>query len=107
MLKPMSAFKLVGKDVARVDLPSKVNGSAVYGIDTRMAAAPGEKVRRRTNTVVVLVGERPEKGNQSADYALRRTCHARELRATPSQISWIPSNTPSSQTAVVVRLARR
>jgi isoquinoline 1-oxidoreductase subunit beta len=37
MLKPMSAFKLVGKDVPRVDLPSKVNGSAVYGIDTRLA----------------------------------------------------------------------
>ena len=43
---------------------------------------------------------------QSAAYALRRTCHASELRATPSQISWIPSNTPSSQTAVVVRLAK-
>ena len=26
-------------------------------MDTRMAAAPGEKVRRRTNTVVVLVGK--------------------------------------------------
>jgi len=38
-------------------------------------------------------------------YALRRTCHASELRATPSEISWIPSNTPSSQIAVVVRLA--
>ncbi len=34
------------------------------------------------------------------------TCHVSELRATPSQISWIPSNTPSSQTAVVVRLAK-
>ncbi len=36
MLKPMSAFKLVGKDVPRVDLPAKVNGSAVYGIDVRV-----------------------------------------------------------------------
>jgi YD repeat-containing protein len=40
-------------------------------------------------------------------HARRRTCHASELRATPSQISWMPSNTPSSQTAVVVRLAKR
>jgi hypothetical protein len=37
---------------------------------------------------------------QNAAYELRRTCHARELRATPSKISWIPSSTPSSQTAV-------
>ena len=44
---------------------------------------------------------------QSPAYPLRRTCHASELRATPSKISWIPSNTPSSQTAVVVRLAKR
>lgn len=36
MLKPLSAFKLVGHDVPRVDLPAKTNGTAKYGIDTRM-----------------------------------------------------------------------
>lgn len=34
-LKDPSAFTLVGKGVTRPDLPSKVNGSAVFGIDVR------------------------------------------------------------------------
>jgi hypothetical protein len=61
--------------------------------DSRTASAPG--------------GAEQVHACQSAAYALRRTCHASELRATPSQMSWIPSNTPSSQIAVVVRLAKR
>lgn len=36
MLKPMAQFKLIGKDVPRVDLAAKTNGTAVYGIDVRM-----------------------------------------------------------------------
>lgn len=32
-----SAFRLIGKPVRRLDIPSKVNGSAKYGIDTRVA----------------------------------------------------------------------
>jgi isoquinoline 1-oxidoreductase subunit beta len=32
-LKAPSGFKTIGKDVARVDLPAKVSGKAVYGID--------------------------------------------------------------------------
>lgn len=32
-LKPASSFRLIGKNVPRVDLPLKVNGSAQYGID--------------------------------------------------------------------------
>ncbi|HXP30232.1 MAG TPA: molybdopterin cofactor-binding domain-containing protein [Stellaceae bacterium] len=35
-LKPSSAFRLIGKDVPRVDLPLKVNGSAKYGIDVQL-----------------------------------------------------------------------
>jgi CO/xanthine dehydrogenase Mo-binding subunit len=31
-----SGFKIVGKPIARLDTPSKVNGSAVYGIDFRV-----------------------------------------------------------------------
>jgi isoquinoline 1-oxidoreductase subunit beta len=56
MLKPMSEFKLVGKEVARVDLPSKVNGSAVYGIDSRM---PGLHYAAVLHAPVQ--GEKPEK----------------------------------------------
>jgi isoquinoline 1-oxidoreductase subunit beta len=37
-LKPASRFRLIGKDVMRIDLPSKVNGTAQYSIDVY---APG------------------------------------------------------------------
>ncbi len=32
-LKPQSQWRLIGKDLPRLDIPSKVNGSAQYGID--------------------------------------------------------------------------
>lgn len=35
-LKPWSAFRYIGKDVPRVDLPAKVNGTAEYSIDVRL-----------------------------------------------------------------------
>jgi isoquinoline 1-oxidoreductase beta subunit len=35
-LKPVSAFRLIGKDVERVDGASKVNGTAQYGIDVQL-----------------------------------------------------------------------
>ena len=35
-LKDPSAFTLIGHPVARVDVPSKVNGTAQFGIDTRV-----------------------------------------------------------------------
>ena len=35
-LKKPADFRLIGKDVMRVELPSKVNGSAHYGIDVQV-----------------------------------------------------------------------
>lgn len=35
-LKPASAFRLIGHDTMRVELPNKVNGSAQYGIDVQV-----------------------------------------------------------------------
>jgi isoquinoline 1-oxidoreductase beta subunit len=35
-LKKPSQFRLIGKDTPRVDVPSKVNGTARYGIDVRL-----------------------------------------------------------------------
>ena len=34
-LKPMSQFRLIGKDVPRIEVPEKVSGGAQYGIDVR------------------------------------------------------------------------
>ncbi|SER54314.1 isoquinoline 1-oxidoreductase, beta subunit [Faunimonas pinastri] len=41
VLKDPKDFKLVGKPAKRIDTPSKVNGSALYGIDVRL---PGMKI---------------------------------------------------------------
>ena len=35
-LKKAADFRLIGKDVMRIELPSKVNGSATYGIDVQV-----------------------------------------------------------------------
>ena len=40
-LKPLAEFKLIGTPAKRLDVPSKVNGTAVYGIDVKV---PGMKV---------------------------------------------------------------
>ncbi|HEX6320126.1 MAG TPA: molybdopterin cofactor-binding domain-containing protein [Burkholderiales bacterium] len=34
-LKPMSQFRLIGKDIPRIEVPDKVSGRARYGIDVR------------------------------------------------------------------------
>jgi isoquinoline 1-oxidoreductase subunit beta len=36
MLKPMAQFKIIGKDVPRLELAAKTNGTAVYGMDVRL-----------------------------------------------------------------------
>ncbi len=35
-LTPAASFRIIGKNVARLDLPAKVTGKAVYGIDVRV-----------------------------------------------------------------------
>ena len=35
-LKPASGFRLVGRSVPRTDIPAKVDGSAIFGIDVRL-----------------------------------------------------------------------
>jgi isoquinoline 1-oxidoreductase subunit beta len=35
-LKPASQFRFIGRDIDRVDVPSKVNGTAQYGIDVQI-----------------------------------------------------------------------
>ena len=54
-LKPASQFRLIGHDTQRVDVPDKVNGKAVYGIDVRL---PG--MRYATVLRAPVQGEKPE-----------------------------------------------
>src|SRR5215472_9095074 len=35
-LKPTASFRLIGKDIARVDVPLKVKGAAAYGMDVQV-----------------------------------------------------------------------
>ena len=35
-LKPTVSFRLIGKDIARVDVPLKVKGAATYGMDVQV-----------------------------------------------------------------------
>lgn len=60
-LKPSSAFRMIGHDVARLDVPLKVNGTAKYGIDTRV---PGMVYAAILHPDVQ--GEAPQKVDDSA-----------------------------------------
>ena len=65
MLKPMAQFKLIGKDLTRVDLADKTSGKAVYGIDVRLpgmlyasllsAPVQGEKAEKVDDTAAKAV----------------------------------------------------
>src|SRR5690606_15668780 len=66
MLKPMSEFKIIGKDLPRVDVPAKSNGTAVFGIDFRLpdmvwaavlhAPVQGEKPESLDDSAAIAVG---------------------------------------------------
>ena len=60
-LKPASRFRLIGKDVPRVDVFDKVTGKAIYGIDVRMPGILYGAVLRAP-----VQGERPEKIDDAA-----------------------------------------
>jgi isoquinoline 1-oxidoreductase subunit beta len=53
-LKKKSEFRYIGKDVRRVDVPQKVNGQAVYGIDVKL---PGLLVASIEKCPVVAGGK--------------------------------------------------
>src|SRR5256885_5796584 len=46
-LKKPSDFRLIGKDVIRVELPTKVNGTATYGIDVQVPEIGRASCRER------------------------------------------------------------
>jgi isoquinoline 1-oxidoreductase beta subunit len=53
-LKTKDQFRYIGKDVRRVDVPEKVNGTAVYGIDVKL---PGMLVASIEKCPVVAKGK--------------------------------------------------
>ena len=83
MLKPMAQFRLIGKDIPRVDVPAKSSGKALYGIDQRLpgmlwasvlrAPVQGEvpesvddSAARAVASGFVLLGAAPARGEQQA-----------------------------------------
>lgn len=65
MLKPMAQFKIIGKDLPRVDVVGKTNGSATFGIDVRL---PGMVYASLLSAPVQ--GEKPEKVDDTAARSL-------------------------------------
>lgn len=64
-LKPMSQFRLIGKDVMRVDVPDKSTGRLNYGIDTRLPNMLYGAVLRAP-----VQGEKPETVDDTAARAI-------------------------------------
>lgn len=65
MLKPMSQFKVIGKDLPRTDLAAKTDGSAVYGLDVRPAG-----LLYATLMSTPVQGEKAEKVDDAAARAV-------------------------------------
>ena len=64
-LKPLNQCRFIGKDLARVDIPLKVNGKARYGIDTQLPGMLYASVLHRP-----VQGEKPDKIDDSAAKAV-------------------------------------
>ncbi len=68
-LKPREQWRLIGRDVRRVDVPAKVNGSAQYGIDVQIPGMLYASLARSpiANTPHPLYGTGAENGPLSFD----------------------------------------
>ena len=68
-LKPRAQWRLIGRDVRRVDVPAKVNGSAQYGIDVQIPGMLYASLARSpiANTPHPLYGTGAENGPLSFD----------------------------------------
>ncbi len=76
-LKKPTDFRLIGKDVMRVELPSKVNGSAQYGIDVQV---PGMLYGAVLRAPVEGVGAGQDRRCQGAGDPRRRRGRPAALR---------------------------
>jgi isoquinoline 1-oxidoreductase beta subunit len=66
MLKPMSEFRIIGKDQPRVDLPAKSSGKAAFGIDAKVPGMVWAAVMRTP-----VQGEKPEKVDDTKAKAVK------------------------------------
>jgi len=87
-LKPPSEFRLIGKDIPRIEVPDKVSGRAKYGIDTRMAGILyGAVLRAPVN------GEGPSNVD---DAEARKVPGVRKIVPMPYGVGVIADNYPAA-----------
>jgi isoquinoline 1-oxidoreductase subunit beta len=65
-LKPLAQCRYIGKDLARVEIPRKVNGTAIYGLDTQLPDMLYAAVLHAP-----VQGEKPETIEDAATKALK------------------------------------
>jgi isoquinoline 1-oxidoreductase subunit beta len=80
-LKPASQFRLIGRDTGRIDVPSKVNGTAQYGIDVQL---PG-----MLYAVVLFPEVQYEKAEQIDDAAAKAVKGVVKIVTLPSGVGVI------------------
>jgi len=92
-LKLPESFRYIGKDVRRVELPTKVNGSAMYGIDVRL---PG--------MLYAAVLQAPYNGGAPAmvdDTAARAVSGVIDVVQLPSGVAVVGNSVEATQAAKV------
>ena len=88
-LKPMSQFRLIGKDVSRVEIPDKVSGQARYGIDVRMPGMMYAAVLRAP-----VNGERPIQVN---DAEAKKVAGVKHVVPLPYGVGVVADTYPAAQ----------
>jgi isoquinoline 1-oxidoreductase beta subunit len=84
-LKDPSSFSIVGKDQPRVDIPSKVDGSARYGLDVRVPGMLFAVIARCPS-----FGGKPAKHNEAAAKAVPGVKHVVEIPPTGADGAFAP-----------------
>lgn len=83
VLKNPEDFQIIGKDVSRKDIPSKTDGSARFGIDTRIRGMLYAMVER-----CPVFGGKVQSFDASAAKAMPGVHEAFEIDAVPDVHSW-------------------